>query len=240
MDSDLRIGCSGWYYDDWIDRFYPGDMDKREWLSFYAERFPVVEVKSTFYHFQKKKTLRGWYERTPDDFRFILKANRQITHRQRFSETGDLIARFYGLAKYLGEKLGGILFQLPPSVEKDMGLLESIADQLSLRQTNFLEFRHASWFDKPVYEFLRDKNVGFCCVSVKGMPEDCIATTDTSYIRFHGKEEWYRYLYSEKELTAWADKIRRLEAETIYGFFNNDYQGNAIQNAGQLREILTE
>jgi len=110
MSQNIYVGCSGWYYDDWVDRFYPGDIKKQEWLTFYAKHFNTVEVNNTYYHYPNTKMLKGWYDRTPDDFKFTLKANRLITHRKKFEDTQDQVDRFYELAENLGEKLACILF----------------------------------------------------------------------------------------------------------------------------------
>ena len=113
------LGCSGWYYDHWVDRFYPGNLDKAKWLGYYAEHFNTVEVNSTFYHFPTKRMLRGWYRRTPEDFVFTLKANQLITHKKKFQGTRGLVDRFYQIAELLEDKLGCILFQIPPLLSKD-------------------------------------------------------------------------------------------------------------------------
>lgn len=240
MTKKIHVGCSGWYYDDWIDRFYPSDVKKTEWLEYYAKHFSTVEVNSTFYHFQKEKTVQGWYERTPDDFRFTLKANRLITHKKRFEDTEGEIKRFYEMADVLEDKLATLLFQLPPSEEKDMDFLEKVINQLNPEKNNVLEFRDTSWFTDEVLKRLQDVSIGFCCVSAEGYPETCVSTADFAYVRFHGKEEWYKYLYSEDELRVWAEKISQLSAETIYCYFNNDFQGHAIQNAKTLAGLISE
>ena len=236
MPKKFMVGCSGWYYDDWVNRFYPEEISKKEWLGFYSEHFKTVEVNNTFYHYPNQKMLEGWYNRTPDDFKLTLKANRLITHRKKFEETQDQVDRFYELAEHLEDKLACILFQLPPSKSKNLDFLKNALDQLDPEKQNVIEFRHTSWFDEEVYDILRDYNVGFCIVSHHEMPDDLAVTSDIAYVRFHGKEEGYRYLYSEDEMSDWAERIKSLEAESGFCYFNNDFQAHAIENGEQLRQ----
>jgi uncharacterized protein YecE (DUF72 family) len=238
MGQKYFLGCSGWYYDHWIGSFYPEDIKKREWLSYYSKFFNTVEINNTFYHFPSIKNLKSWYIRTPRDFVFTLKANRLITHRKKFKETKDLIDRFYELADHLEEKLGCILFQLPPMLKKDIELLESISEQLDLRRNNVLEFRDDSWFCEDVYDFLRKKSIIFCIISAPNLPKDAIKTVDLLYMRFHGKNNWYKYLYNEEELSEWKNRILNLNPKRIFCYFNNDYHANAIKNCKQLQKIL--
>lgn len=234
------LGCSGWSYDHWVNRFYPEKISKSKWLEYYSKHFNTVEVNSTFYRFPTKKMLNSWYNRTPSDFVLTLKANQLITHKKRFHDTEEYIDRFYDLAGHLEDKLGCILFQLHPVLSKDMDLLHSIIDQLDLRRNNIIEFRHESWFCDEVYDVLRENRLGFCSISAPNLPEDLLATTDNAYIRFHGKkeEDWYRYLYSKEELEDWGEKIKGLKVKKVFCYFNNDYQANAIKNCKQLKKIL--
>lgn len=233
------LGCSGWYYKDWAGRFYPEDLAKKKWLQFYSTHFNTVEINNTFYRFPTEKQLENWFNRTPSDFVFTLKANRLITHRKKFQGTKDLVDRFYRLTDVLKEKLGCILFQLPPMLHKDLELLNRIIEQLDLRRNNVLEFRHESWFDEEVYMVLRKNSVGFCSVSAPNLPQDLVATSRNAYVRFHGtNESMYTHLYSQVELEDWGRRIRKLAADKVFCYFNNDYQANAVTNCLQLKEIL--
>ncbi|NIR88110.1 DUF72 domain-containing protein [Candidatus Bathyarchaeota archaeon] len=232
------LGCSGWYYDHWVDRFYPEDIDKAKWLEYYAEHFNSVEVNSTFYHFPTKRMLKAWYRKTQKNFVFTLKANQLITHKKKFQGTQRLVDRFYQLAELLEEKLGCILFQIPPFLSKDIVFLEAVIEQLDSERDNVVEFRHRSWFCDEVYSLLRENRVGFCTVSAPDLPPDLEATSHNAYIRFHGRKNWYRYLYSKEELQEWAERIRSLEVENVFCYFNNDYQANAVKNCQQLKKNL--
>lgn len=238
MKSKYLLGCSGWYYDHWVGSFYPENLDKAEWLEYYAEHFNTVEVNSTFYRFPTKRMLSGWYRKTPKGFVFTLKANQLITHKKKFQNTQDLLDRFYQLAELLEDKLGCILFQIPPFLSKDTTFLKAIIEQLNPKRNNVLEFRHKSWFCDEVYSLLRESHVGFCAVSAPDLPQDLVTTSHNAYVRFHGRNHWYRYLYSKEELQEWAEKIRRLEVKNVFCYFNNDYQANAVKNCQQLEKIL--
>lgn len=236
----LYLGCSGWYYDHWIKRFYPEDLKKTDWLEYYSHHFNTVEINNTFYRFPSEKTLKSWYKKTPGDFLFTLKVNQSITHRKKFNETEELLKRFYDLSEILEDKLGCLLFQIPPYLHKNMVFLKRAVEQLDTNKKNVLEFRDSSWFDNEVYEFLSDNNVAFCTVSESELPDDLIDISSRVYVRFHGtgEDERYQHLYSAEELENWARKIKNSHAEEVFCYFNNDYEGKAVRNCEQLREML--
>jgi len=241
MKVNYFIGCSGWYYNDWAGKFYPERGSKSKWLGYYSEQFQTVEVNNTFYRFPNEKTVKGWHDRTPDDFKFTLKANQLITHRRMFKNTKNTINRFYRLAELLEDKLACILLQMPPNKPKDLDFLENAVEQLDNSKKNVIEFRHLTWFESEVYKILNKFNIGFCSVSSPDLPEDIIVTSNIAYIRFHGKngnDERYRYLYSKKELNEWAEKIKESKAREVFCYFNNDYNANATKNALVLKDIL--
>jgi uncharacterized protein YecE (DUF72 family) len=238
MKTEYFLGCSGFYYDHWRGLFYPEKLAKAKWLQYYAEHFSSLEVNNTFYRFPSENMLKGWYEKTPESFRFTLKANRLITHTRKFHKTEQYTARFYGLAKILREKLLCILFQLPPFVHKNMMLLEKIASQMDPQIVNVLEFRHQSWWDSEVYDFLRKKGLVFCTVSASQLPETLVKTAPAVYVRFHGKDGWYQHFYPEEELKEWADKIKKQTARRVFCYFNNDVNANAVKNCQTLKQLL--
>jgi len=238
LTAEYFLGCSGFYYDHWRGRFYPQNLAKIKWLPFYAEHFNTLEVNSTFYRFPSKTMLQGWYERTPQNFSFTLKANRLITHTFKFNNTEKYTKDFYELAHILREKLACVLFQLPPFIHKNMDLLEKIASQTDPKVTNIVEFRHESWWDSEVYSFLEKKGLVFCNVSASELPETVAVTGRAVYIRFHGKDGWYHHDYPEKELEVWAEKIRATEAKTVFCYFNNDVNANAVRNCLLLKKLL--
>jgi uncharacterized protein YecE (DUF72 family) len=205
---------------------------------FSAPRSKTVEVNMTFYRFPKPETLRSWVERTPADFTLTLKANRQITHLKKLRNVQGDVRSFYHLADFLREKLGCILFQLPPSITLDLELVEEFLAALSPAYRNVVEFRHESWYTAEVSELLRARGVTFCAVSSTQVPPAVNATSPVAYFRFHGLAGGYRYNYSDEELQAWARTIKAVKAEDCYIYFNNDYQAHAVRNALKLAEYL--
>jgi uncharacterized protein YecE (DUF72 family) len=137
MGPEFFLGCSGYHYNHWKKIFYPEKLSKTKWLQYYAKYFNTVEINNTFYQFPRESTLKGWYDRTPEHFKFILKANRSITHTRKFHNTEKLTERFYKLADVLHEKLACILFQLPPFIHKNLELLEKIASQIDPKSLIF-------------------------------------------------------------------------------------------------------
>lgn len=236
------IGCSGFHYDHWEGRFYPDDLSTDEWLPFYAEHFNTVEINNSFYSLPKDIKVKHWYDQTPDDFRFAMKASRYITHMKKLvddKETREAVKRFYDSVEQLEEKLGAILFQLPGNQHRDDEKLDTFCKMLSNDFTNVIEFRHNSWFNEDVLKILQKHDVSFCIISAPGdLPELSKLTTDTAYIRFYGKTDWYNYHYSKEELSDWAKRIKGLQAQTAYAYFNNDAEAYSIENAEKMRSIL--
>jgi len=233
------IGCSGFNYDDWKGVFYPEDVPQKKWLEHYAEKFDTVEINATFYHMPKEKTLDNWHERTPGNFRFTLKGSRFVTHQKKLNDPQEPVKKFYDLAARLKGKLGCILWQLPGNQHKDTGKLKNFCKALSRDFRNVIEFRHNSWFDEEVYNIMKEHDVSFCVISAPGdLKEDAVKTAEPVYLRFHGKKEWYKYLYSEEELKKWTKKMKDLKARQVYAYFNNDYDANAPKNAEQFASLL--
>jgi uncharacterized protein YecE (DUF72 family) len=237
--SKFYIGCSGWSYQDWVGKFYPAGLKSGEWLAYYAQHFSTVEVNMSFYRFPFKNMLKGWYNKTPADFRFTLKANRLITHVKKLKGTEELLTSFYALADLLEEKLACILFQMPPSLtkDKDMKTLESFLRSLSPDHKNVIEFRHKSWFCQEVYDLLSSHEAIFCILSVPNLPPDAVATGKIAYVRFHGTDSWYNYDYGEEELRGWAQRIKPLKRE-CFAYFNNDVNAYAPSDALKLQAML--
>lgn len=192
----------------------------------------------TFYRFPKPETLQSWVERTPAHFTFTLKANRQITHLKRLKNVKSEVRYFCILADSLGEKLGCILFQLPPSITLNLELLQEFLGTLSPEYRNVIEFRHASWYTEEVYNLLRSHGVTFCTVSSAKVPGTVVETAPVSYFRFHGLTGGYRYNYGDDELRGWAEKIKAGRSQETYIYFNNDYQAFAVSNALKISEYL--
>jgi uncharacterized protein YecE (DUF72 family) len=234
----LHLGTSGWSYQGWRERFYPAGLPTKAWLPFYSQTFDTVEINMTFYRLPTREILANWADVTPAGFTFTLKANRRITHLHRLRDAGHDVSFFYRLASTLGDKLGCILFQLPPALVRDDALLKDFLSILSPEYRNVIEFRHPSWYAGEVYDLLRTYGAGFCIVSSAKVPPDAVRTSDTAYFRFHGLTGGYRHDYSEDELRHWAEVIKATGGTERFVYFNNDYQAFAVQNALRLAELL--
>lgn len=232
------LGTSGWSYAGWKGIFYPQKLPHQEWLSFYSGQFRTVEINMTFYRLPRPETLKEWIKKTPPEFKFTLKANRQITHLRKIKGVKSEVRYFYILASSLKKKLGCILFQLPPSITCDLELLEEFLSTLSSEYSNVIEFRHESWYEENVYDLLSEHNVTFCTVSSTKVPNDIVETSETAYFRFHGITGGYRYKYSDEELSEWAERIKMIKAKECYIYFNNDYMGHAVENCKTMSEFL--
>ena len=138
----------------------------------------------------------------------------------------------------MGEKLSCVLFQLPPFVHKNLDLLEKIAAQIDPKVTNVVEFRHESWWESGVYEFMRKKGMVFCTVSASELPETLVKTGPDVYLRFHGKDGWYHHFYPENGLEEWAEKIKQQNPRRVFCYFNNDVNANALKNCLTLKKLL--
>ncbi len=235
----LNIGCSGWFYWHLKGSFYPTQMPTKEWFSHYADHFHTVELNAPFYSWPTLGTVETW--RRQADGRamvYSVKASELITHIRKFEDTEVLIRDFGYIADLLGPLMGCFLFQLPPSYDYAPARLETILKQLDPRRRNVVEFRHPSWWQDRVYDAFREAGVIFCSCSGPNLPDPVINTAGEVYVRFHGVERWYRHDYTETELVAWARRIREAEAERVWVYFNNDFDGYAIKNATALAEIL--
>jgi len=182
----------------------------------------------------------GWREKSPDGFIFTLKMNRFVTHRKKLDGVEILLNQFFDRARRLGEKLGVILHQLPPSMKKDIPLLASYLQLLPGEMKHAVEFRHESWSDDETFHLLRSKGIAYCVVSSPSLKAHVRATAPFAYIRMHGPSGWYASCYSDEELREWSRHIVGLAKEGCdgYVYFNNDYAGFAVQNALTLRGNL--
>jgi uncharacterized protein YecE (DUF72 family) len=234
------VGCSGWHYEHWRGLYYPEELPKPKWLSFYARQFTTVELNNSFYHLPSEKAFNTWRESTPEDFIFAVKVSRFITHIKRLRNLGSAIETFLGRAGLLKEKLGPLLYQLPPSIKRNDGLLQSFLSTLPPKYQHVIEFRHESWMDERVFDILRAHNAGLCVFDMPGLSCPLVATTDFAYVRFHGSEGLYSSCYSAEQLADWAKRIARLgrKVKASYIYFNNDAEAFAVGNAMTLRNFL--
>lgn len=234
------IGTSGWHYDDWRGRFYPEKLPKAKWLEFYARHFPTLELNNTFYRLPKETVFNKWYDSSSDGFIFSVKVSRFITHIKRLKDCSDEVDNFMSRATILKEKLGPLLYQLPPGLHRDDDRLISFLAILPHEMKHAIEFRHESWLTEDIFDILRQHQVGFCVFDMPSLTSPLVATTDFAYIRFHGSDSLYSSCYSDEELADWAKNIAQLaeNLESVYIYFNNDIAGYALQNAETIRDYL--
>ncbi len=237
----LYIGTSGWVYNHWRGLFYPEGLAQAKWLEFYTQHFSTVELNNTFYQLPSEKTFAGWRERSSPGFAYAVKVSRLITHLKKLRNVEEVLDNFLSRSQLLGEKLGPLLYQLPPSMPRNDAVLEAFLQLLPPGLHHVFEFRHESWLDDQVFDLLREHNAGFCIYDMPGLTTPVVATVDFAYIRFHGSADLYGSCYTDTELEEWAKRIAELGQglNSIYIYFNNDAEAFAISNAKTLSEKLT-
>jgi len=241
----VRLGTSGWGYEEWIGPFY---FQREKKFSEYARVFNTAEVDSTFYRFPPSGMVYGLIRSSPKGFMFSAKLPQLITHKKKMDPEsgvkGDL-ENFLTLMKPMleADKLGPILIQLPPSF--DYGSIDRLASFLALIPSEFrfaVEFRHPSWLRPETWRLLAEHNVAYTIVDEPLLPPETVFTADFSYFRWHGRGErpWFNYRYSERELEEWVPRVKEAEKKTkeVFGYFNNHFHAYAPENCIQLLEKL--
>lgn len=230
----LRIGTSGWHYDHWKGVFYPEDLPKTEWFSYYARHFDTVEINNTFYRLPEAATFDAWRKQAPKGFCYALKFSRYGSHIVRLRKPRETISKFIKRADRLGEVLGPILVQLPPNWKADP---ERLAAFLKAAPKNYrwaVEFRDRRWLCEEVFAILNEHD---CALCIQDMIDDHprMTTADWTYLRFHGAH--YSGSYSSEKLRAEARWIKQqlVAGRDVFAYFNNDAQGCAVANAIELR-----
>jgi uncharacterized protein YecE (DUF72 family) len=239
MMPHIFIGTSGWNYDHWKGTFYPVNRPKSKWLAYYTGIFSTVEVNATFYRHMKPSTFEKWRDSTPEGFVWAVKANRYITHIKRLQEVSDSLDMFFQSVSLLEEKLGVVLFQLPPSLAFDSCVFDAFCAQLPKKYRYSLEARHSSWTSDEALASLEKTGIAWCISDTAGRyPYLEAVTSDFIYIRLHGSKELYASDYTQHELESWVEKIQAWNRDA-YIYFDNDYMGHAPKNALMLKEMFT-
>lgn len=231
-----HIGCSGWSYRDWVGRFYPQGTPADGMLELYAQRFGTVEIDMTFYRVPGAATAERWAERTPDDFVFAAKMNRAVTHYKKLQGTDRAVGSFFRPLERLGEKLGPVLVQLPPSLSPDHELLDGFLRSLPARHRYAVEFRHPGWLTSRTYRVLEEQGVALCLADRARERPELVVTAPFAYVRWHGRSA--SYSYTTEELREWAGLLGSLDVDGVYGYFNNDAGARAPSNAAALSGML--
>jgi len=207
-------------------------------LAFYVEQFDTVELNNSFYRLPPKNSLRTWRESSPRSFRFAMKGSRFLTHMKKLKDTGRGITRFFQRANVLGEKLGPIVFQLPPHWGLNLERLQAFLEALPARHRYAFEFRDPSWNDRDVYKLLRSARAAYCIFELSGFQSPLEITADFTYIRLHGPEGPYEGSYDDRTLRKWARRIRKWNLRDAFVYLDNDEAGYAAQNALRLKEMI--
>ena len=239
MQHAIHIGTSGWSYKHWLGTFYPEGTKAKDQFPYYFNHFNTVEINNTFYQLPKKETFLNWKNQVSDDFVYVVKASRYITHLKRLQDPGQSLPLFLENVAILGEKLGAILFQQPPSLKADSELLQNFLEQLPDTQRYVFEFRNESWYQEETYQLLQKYNCALCIFELAGQQSPVETTADFVYVRLHGPGGKYQGSYPEETLNQWAQVCKEwLETRDVFVYFDNDEKGYAAFNAMRLNELV--
>jgi len=234
------IGTSGWSYDHWVGPFYPEGLQDGDRLAHYAEQLDCAEINNSFYNLPSEQTLDRWRETVPKAFRFAVKASRYITHMKKLKDPDAGLGNFLPRIERLGDRLGPILFQLPPNWHFNAERLEQFLTALPRGHRYTLELRDRSWINDDALALLSDHDVAFCIYELDGFLSPQAVTTDFVYVRLHGPDRAYKGNYDDDSLNGWAEQIRtwRDDGRDCWCFFDNDEAGHAVRNALSLKRLL--
>jgi uncharacterized protein YecE (DUF72 family) len=238
----VHVGCSGWVYRHWKGGFYPEGLPQKRWFAHYASHFDTVEINASFYRLPLASTFEGWRDKAPAGFRYAVKVNRFITHMKKLLDCHEAIDQFIALARPLGNKLGPLLYQLPPSLHRNLERLDAFLERLPKDLEHVVEFRHRSWYDEEVLALLDRHGAGFVTHDLVGLKTPRWASGRTAYVRFHGTAGKYRGRYSAEAMQDWTDwLLAQLEqGRSAWAYFNNDIGGDAIEDARALKGMVAD
>ena len=217
----VLAGTSGYAFKEWKGNFYPQELKDDGMLGYYASKFPAVEINNTFYRLPRENVLRDWAAQVPETFTFALKASQRITHFARLKEESSTPVDF--LLKNtatLGNRLGPILFQLPPNMQKDVNRFRGFLGLLPDDRRYVFEFRHESWFDDEVYAAMRERDIAMCIAEQDDFRCPMVCTSTWGYLRLHKLD------YNEGELVDWAKRVSGQQWNEAYVFFKHDETEN--------------
>jgi uncharacterized protein YecE (DUF72 family) len=229
-ESKIIAGTSGYSYPEWKGSFYPEELPQSKFLEYYAEKFSTVEINNTFYRFPRASLLEGWRDRTPGGFSFAVKANQRITHRGRLGDVEELTRDFVEQCRLLEDKLGPILFQLPPNFKRDDERLGDFLHILDPRLRFAFEFRHESWFDEAVYELLSDAGAALCISEGDQLDTPRVVTGRFVYARLRRDE------YGDEALADWHTWMAEQAADgrDVFAYLKHDEEGASPEYALRL------
>jgi uncharacterized protein YecE (DUF72 family) len=214
----LFVGTSGYSYKQWKGHFYPEKLSDKEFLNFYGTKLNAVEINNTFYQMPKEAAMQHWAEQVSKGFAFSIKASQRITHIKRLNDVGSETEYLIRTARTLGEKLGVLLFQLPPNMKKDSARLDAFFKPLSGDVRIAFEFRHESWFDEETFALLRTHNASLCIADVDddGLHVPFVSTANWGYLRLR------REHYTPAELKKWHKKVNEQKWNAAFIFFKHE------------------
>ena len=232
---NIWIGTSGFQYAEWKGTFYPEGLPAAKMLPFYAERLSSTEINYTFRRIPSAKTIQGWWEATPEHFKFSLKAPQKITHFAKLRGCADTLRYFCQVIADLESKLGVVLFQLPPAFKKDAALLASFLEEIPPGMRAAFEFRHESWLDDEVFALLKNKSVALCIAESEKLSTPIVATADYGYLRLRRED------YGSADMLRWAQAIREKSGvwSDAFVYLKHEESGIGPKLAGELRELLS-
>ena len=230
--TQIYVGTSGYSYKEWKGSFYPEKLPAKEMLPYYASRLHAVELNNTFYRMPQPSMVESWRAQVPDNFRFSVKASQRITHFKRLKDAATETKFMLETVSALEDRLGVVLFQLPPNMKKDLERLETFLKDLPAETPAAFEFRHPTWFDDDVLALLRSQNRTLCVSDTDDMPAHHIdKTADWGYMRLR------RVQYSEADLLEWIKRMRAQDWKTTYVFFKHEDEGTGPKLAAQFIEL---
>ncbi len=225
------VGTSGFSYKPWKGTFYPEGIKDSEMLAYYSTRLGSVEINNTFYRMPRTEVIANWASDVPASFRFVIKASRRITHFKRLKEAGELVDYLAKATDALEDKLGAVLFQLPPNMRADLERLRTFIDLLPQKMPVVFEFRHASWFEEEVYDCLRERRIAICHADDEARDLPLVSTANWGYLRLRRPE------YTQTELKQWKQRIDELGWETGFVFFKHEDEGRGPEFALTFQQL---
>ena len=229
---NLYVGTSGYSYKEWKGTFYPKDVPDKQMLHFYGEQFRTVEINNTFYRMPKASVLEAWAGEVPADFKFVLKASQRITHMQRLKDADDSVRYLLEVAGTLKDRLGPLLFQLPPNLKKDVPRLRDFLTLLPSERRAAFEFRHQSWFDDEVFGLLRQNQAALCIAEAEGdLQVPFVSTAGWGYLRLRLTD------YTDADLKTWLKRVQEQGWEDAFVFFKHEDEGKGPQMAKRFLEL---
>jgi uncharacterized protein YecE (DUF72 family) len=239
-DRQVRIGCSGWVYKHWRGLLYPEELPQRLWFGRYAEEFDTVEINNSFYRLPAGDTFEKWRKQAPPGFCYALKANRYLTQAKKLKDCEEPLERMMTAVRRLGDRLGPMLYQLPPTMKINLERLQSFLHILPKDVTSVFEFRNSSWYEPELYALLERYGASFGVHDMPGSASERIAVGPIVYVRFHGGEGKYWGRYSDEGLLEWTDWLlnQTKRGRSAWCYFNNDIHGHAIEDARTLKSMV--